>query len=264
MSDVDRGAPSRTVRFAKRYAVAAVGSAFALTAGVMKGRHRQLIRQIAAHFGHSGELPRRLPSVAADEITSARTPITLAELFPAVGNVTLAELVVLARLARESEPSSIFEIGTFDGRTTLALAMNAPDANVFTLDLPPTEQTKMNIEPGERVFVDKPMSGARFQGTPESARITQLYGDSATFDFKPYAAQLVFVDGSHAYDYVLSDADRALSLVGNGPGVLVFHDYGEWDGVTRALEHLARTDRRFAGLKWVEGTTLAVLHVVGR
>ena len=45
-------------------------------------------------------------------------------------------------------------------------------------------------------------------------QITQLYGDSANFDFSPYAGRmgLVFVDGSHSYDYVLQDTASALRL----------------------------------------------------
>lgn len=63
----------------------------------------------------------------------------------------------------------------------------------------------------------------------------------------------MFVDGSHAYDYVLSDTDRALDLVDAG-GIIVWHDYGVWEGVTRALEEIEA--QRRPGLKHIKGTSL--------
>ncbi len=250
------------VRFAKRYAIAAGGALYAFTVGIGSPRNRHLIHDIARRFGHrDGDAPR-LPTVALDELTCASTEVALAEPVARDGNVSLVELLVLARLVRERRPRHVFEIGTFDGRTTLSLAMNArDDAVVYTLDLPSEQPTELALERSERAFIEKPISGERFQGTDAARKIVQLYGDSATFDFTLFRAELVFVDGSHSYEYVLSDSLRALTLVGGRAGAIVWHDYSEWPGVTRALDHLASHDRRFADLRWVEGTTLAVLIV---
>lgn len=252
--------PSKLPQLLARYARAAAGTAWALTGGVTQRRHRALVRQIAAHFGHDESFPRTLPPVAIAAITRDDTSVALPEPLAADGNVTLLELLVLARLVRERQPRALFEIGTFDGRTTLALASNAPaDAHTFTLDLPPATPTRHALAPGERQFVEKDRSGARFLGAPVAARITQLYGDSATFDFVSHRADFVFVDGSHACDYVIGDSERALQLTG-GRGTIVWHDYGTWEDVTRALNELQARDPRFAGLRWVEGTTLAILQ----
>ena len=246
--------------FAKRYATAAGGALYAFTLGVGDARNRRLIQEIARRFGHRDGEPPRLPAIGIDEITNAATSVVLPEPIANDGNVSLLELLVLARVVRELRPQRLFEIGTFDGRTTLALAMNAPnDAQVYTLDLPAESPTALAIERSERAFVDKPVSGARFLGTDAARKITQLFGDSATFDFSPYRAELVFVDASHSYEYVLNDSARALAIIGDSPGVIVWHDYGEWPGVTRALDELATSDSRFTNLRWIRGTTLAVL-----
>jgi hypothetical protein len=190
-----------------------------------------------------------------------RKPIRLVAAAKADGNVNLAELGVLAQAAAALASGIIVEIGTFDGRTTLNLAVNAPaQTPVFTLDLPPEEASAFALAPGERQYVDKPKPGARFRAAAPpwaeaAARITQLAGDSATFDWSPYAAKagLVFVDGSHAYDYVKKDSETALRLIAAGGSVL-WHDYGRWEGVTRALEEL-EAERRL-GLRHVRGTSL--------
>ena len=46
-----------------------------------------------------------------------------------------------------------------------------------------------------------------------------------------------------------------------GRSIVFWHDYGEWEGVTRALNELRAVDSRFSGLRHVRGTTLAFLEV---
>jgi hypothetical protein len=86
-------------------------------------------------------------------------------------------------------------------------------------------------------------------------KIHQLLGDSATFDYSPYrnSCSLVFVDGSHAYEYVMADTRAAMSMVKKN-GVIIWHDYGIWEGVTRALEEL--DEREHFGLRNISGTSL--------
>ncbi len=87
-------------------------------------------------------------------------------------------------------------------------------------------------------------------------KINQLYGDSASFDFSPFynTCSLVFVDGSHAYKYAVSDTREAIKMVRKG-GVIIWHDYGIWEGVTKALEEIETKERM--GLCNIEGTSLA-------
>ena len=204
-----------------------------------------------------------LPAVDWQEAIDVRA-IRIVEPQKNSGDVSLGELAVLASAAAALRAGDeIIEIGTFDGRTTLNLAINAPaQYRVFTLDLPPDAAPKFDLAPGERAYVEKPRSGRRFlQAPPEWAaaagRITQLIGDSATYDWSPHAgrAGLVFVDGSHAYDYVSADSETAFRLLAD-KGMVIWHDYGVWEGVTRALEEIEAS--RQLGLRHVRGTSLVV------
>lgn len=204
-----------------------------------------------------------LPEVGWTQCVDVAVP-RVWEARKANGNVRISEVALLAAFASRCRAgSALFEIGTFDGRTTLNLALNAPVAcPVYTLDLPASEATRFELAPGERHMVEKPVSGARYEAYRQRqpaaiGRIHQLLGDSARFDFSPYAGtcSLVFVDGSHAYDYVLSDTRAAMTLVEAG-GTIVWHDYGIWEGVTRGLEELEQRER--LGLRNLRGTSLVI------
>ncbi len=206
----------------------------------------------------------RLPIIALTDVLPSKLGLTLLEPLAEGGNVSMLEVMVIAALARNSEPPSAFEIGTFDGRTALNIAANLKEGGkVWTLDLPKAGlgETQFELAPGESAFVDKKVSGAKFKGTVHSGQITQLYGDSATFDFSPFAEKmgLVFVDGSHAYEYVLKDTASALRLVADG-GTILWHDYQQdWPGVIRALNELRAKDSACANLRRIEGTSLVML-----
>lgn len=249
------------LRFAKRYAVATAGALYAFTLGLRARKHRALVHAIADHFGYSDHPLLELPPVQLESVTSAGTTIIL----PAVefhdGNVSLFELVAIAKLIAERRPIAVFEIGTFDGRTTATLSANTPSsAVVFTLDLPAGTPTRFALASDDIKYVAKPMSGSKLIGSLYAPKVQQLYGDSATFDFEPYKASFVFVDGSHAYDYVINDSRRALQILAGEPGTILWHDYGTWEDVTVALNHLRR-EALFAGLRRIEGTSLAILDV---
>jgi hypothetical protein len=235
---------------------------------------RSVYLPVSAFGRELRSLSRRLRGVTRGQKTSLPladwrevidpAPIRLLQAPKSSGDVNLAELAVLASAASASRVGKeIIEIGTFDGRTTLNLAINSrPHLDVFTLDLPSDLAPKFALAQGEAAFVQKPRSGRHFREAPAAwagpaRRITQLFGDSATYDWSAHLgrAGLVFVDGSHAYDYVVADTDTALRLVTN-KGMVIWHDYGVWDGVTRALEEIEAS--RHLGLRHVRGTSLVV------
>jgi hypothetical protein len=165
------------------------------------------------------------------------------------GTGRLLEIAGLAYLMRTVKPATIFEIGTFRGQTTRILAMNSPKGSrIATLDLEP-EKTEHKV-------------GEIFAASPERGMITQLAGDSKTFDYSAWAGQcdFVWVDGCHDYDYLVSDTINALKLA--KPGALIgWHDYRpavSWSGVTRGLREFATAH---PGLRHIRGTTICLYRM---
>jgi predicted O-methyltransferase YrrM len=179
-------------------------------------------------------------------------------------NISEFELLTICSLVAQIRARRVFEIGTYDGRTTLAIARNiAHDGHVYTLNLPEDWQPKHPGKLGADVeLASKVKSGERFLGTPEAARITQLWGDSATFDYLPYRAQMdvVFIDGAHSSEYAESDTRNALSLVRPEGGLIIWHDATRY-GVAPFL----RRYRKEFGvpLRIIRDTSIGIVARVG-
>jgi hypothetical protein len=129
-------------------------------------------------------------------------------------------------------------------------------AEVYTLDLPRELATDLAGYSSQDAALLQPREaiGRAYRDFNANGRVNQLFGDSRTFDFRPFrgTAEFVLVDACHLYDYVLSDSRQALQLLG-GRGVVVWHDFGASRDVTRALKRLARE----VAIVHVEGTFLA-------
>jgi predicted O-methyltransferase YrrM len=177
------------------------------------------------------------------------------------GGTSDAEAWVLAVLARRAK--LMFEFGTCTGKTAYLWARNSPpDARVVTLTLAPDDvasyRQESSDDPSDVKFALRESSHTHFlySGSAVAQKVQQLFGDSKTFDVSPWEGRcdLVFVDGSHAYSYVVSDSQKALRLVAPG-GLVLWHDYAgprHAPGVYRALNELVG----HAPLMHIEGTTL--------
>jgi predicted O-methyltransferase YrrM len=251
--------------FAKKYLFSLGACVYLFLFGFLVPRNRLLISRICSHFGFipPKQIVPRFGTVDVASLLGGRDePLKLRELTHVDGNVSVLELVVLATLVRRHAPETIFEIGTFDGRTTLNLALNSPDtARVFTLDLPRWEaaNTKLPTQNGDVRYVVKDVSGARFHNTDVENKIQLLYGDSAVFDFTPYrnAIDFLFIDGAHSYEYVLNDTRAALKMLRNGRGVILWHDCALDTPVVRALNELHAAHPELESMRLIKGTTLA-------
>lgn len=166
---------------------------------------------------------------------------------------------VLAALCRATGAKTFFEIGTNRGRTAWTVARNNPQIEVHTLDLAaPDASTTFALNDSDRGFFgDEWASGEAFHGTPEQDRIHAVFGDSATFDYTPYAGRMdvVFVDGAHSYDYVRSDTENALRML-SPTGVLAWDDYPGIPGVYQLIDEIGPTLDR--PLYHVRGTRLVL------
>jgi predicted O-methyltransferase YrrM len=190
------------------------------------------------------------PEMPLARVMDDTTTVTVVNLPANSFNVSECELLALAAFTARVRARRVFEIGTADGRTTRNFALNVgPGGQVYTLNMDLAHDT---------THQQSTPVGSRFTGTPEAAKITQLWGDSRRFDFSPYtgSCQVVFIDADHSDAGVTQDSERALSIVDKDGGVILWHDALRY-GVKTALPRLMR--RLQLPVCLIAGTNLAVL-----
>jgi hypothetical protein len=174
-----------------------------------------------------------------------------------------ADLVSMCMLCRILKPRVIFEIGTLRGAGALHWVGNAPEADLYTLDLPASASPSLAVTSLDCAHISShaETSLLEFEGKTEAQRIHCLYGDSATFDFSPFAGRvdLFFIDGAHSYEYVRNDTLRAFSCCKPG-SVIAWHDYGRvgLNSVSKWLHELSRDGRE---IYRIPGGSLAYTRV---
>jgi predicted O-methyltransferase YrrM len=183
---------------------------------------------------HRRPFAQVFPQCAVDEIT-LRSPL---DRDPDT-SVTLVEATFLCALARAMQPLNILEIGTFDGNTTLNLAINTrPESRITTLDIGPSSEV-----------------GSVYKRSAHASRITEVIADSTRIDWSTLGGpfDMIFIDGCHTYAAAKSDTANAVQNL-RPQGLIVWHDYGSIKDVAQAVDEF--TDR--LEISALEGTTLAV------
>jgi len=175
------------------------------------------------------------------------------------GGTSVGELAILAAVTRLLQPRCVFEIGTFNGRTTSVFLMNAPaEARVYSLDLPP--DTKPNSEAmidSDCRLVERRRLAAYVYEHGLEARFEQLLGDSMAFDPARFEGrvELGFIDGAHALAYVRNDTEKMARMI-TPQGMVFWHDYGGRGRFGPLTAYLESLQKKFALFR-VPGTTLA-------
>jgi len=205
----------------------------------------------------AGELLRtRLPLVTIDSVIAGTMTdmdaVTLKAVRTHEHNCSVFELFVLAAVAKAVKPRRVVEIGTYDGRSSLAMALNLPPDHVQS-------QAGRPIAYDEKL-AEKVTSGYRWKGHEAANSITQVFANSMEFDFSPYrTSQLIFIDGGHSETVVNSDTKKCLEIIDRENGAILWHDATRY-GVKPALERLAAQGHKIC---LIEGTSVAILRFQG-
>lgn len=176
------------------------------------------------------------------------------------GGTSVEELAVLSAVTSLLQPRKVFEIGTYNGKTTSAFILNSePGTEIISLDLP-NDQAPASSDsnlPSDRGLIATRQLGQCIREMGLEGRYNQVLCNSLEFDSAPHAnsVELAFIDGAHELRYVKSDTEKVATMSTN-EAMVFWHDYGG-KGIFRPLTRYLDSLSRSAPIHRVAGTTLA-------
>jgi predicted O-methyltransferase YrrM len=158
-----------------------------------------------------------LPVIGMDRLIGSGT-VSLGPMTFLDGGSLPTDMMLLAGLAEGIPGCTYFEIGTWRGESAAIVASRA--LSCHTLSLTDREMQRMGVP--------DPIIRSHRLFSEGIGNITHLRGDSRYFDFAALDMKfdLVFIDGAHQYDFVLSDTKKVFEHLAHENTVVVWHDYG--------------------------------------
>lgn len=127
----------------------------------------------------------------------------------------------LATVVRNLQPSACLDIGTARGHSAALMALNAPQATVATVNIPPEEFAQGGTFTTMKLAREE--IGEYYRGR-NLTNIRQIYANTATWepDFGPL--DVAYIDGSHDTWFVINDTLKVLPHMKPG-GFVLWHDF---------------------------------------
>lgn len=155
--------------------------------------------------------------------------ISISQLFPGFdveisnycyleGSSLAIDIAFLRKLASGYKDCNYFELGCWRGESLYNLAQVSKSCTALSLSK--EEMTEMGVEKEiieQTHFFSKDLMNVKF-----------INHNSLTYDFNLIKDRfdVLFIDGDHHYESIVSDTKNVLSLRRNDQSVIVWHDYG--------------------------------------
>jgi hypothetical protein len=145
------------------------------------------------------------------------------------GDTVPHTMILLSSLSKDK---TVFEFGTFRGQTTYNLSKTATEVYTFDFGDNISNEGYPGYEVGEVYKKNNALN------------ITQLIGDSVTYDFSKLHNKfdIIWLDGGHSYNVCKKDFENSLQMIKqNTTTIIAIDDYPAWLGVKQAVEEIAQT-----------------------
>lgn len=130
---------------------------------------------------------------------------------------------VLGSVMRNARPAVALEIGTSQGKGTVLMALNAPEAKIYTVNIPPEEIASGagGVFTTDTLKVDEIGSAYRDRGL---SNVVQILANTASWEPDIGKIGVAFIDGCHDTDFVVRDTIKVLAHMQPG-GFIMWHDF---------------------------------------
>jgi predicted O-methyltransferase YrrM len=193
---------------------------------------RRAAEWAAAITRHAAAAVRHLPPrVTLFYLTALALAVIRRDRFTLASATRPGDLQALLELARGA--TSVAEIGTGPGWSSIAIALTQPECRIVSFDVEP--------RPVERY--------ARLVPRSVRERIRFVLGDGAGGAAGAPLVDFVFIDSSHQFEETVETFEAWRPKL-RSPGTVVFHDYGnpDYPGVEQAVAQLGLEGRAQGGV----------------
>lgn len=147
---------------------------------------------------------------------------------------------IIFHLIKKNNLKFFVEIGTATGKTSYSLLSNIDNIHVTTIDpykfYPSYVDGKSNqsILDNLRIKAQRTLQPFVKEGR---CKMINLFSDQAAEQIQ--STDMVFIDANHSYEYVKKDIEIYMPKIKKG-GILCGHDYKAYEGVTKAVNEIAK------------------------
>lgn len=195
-----------------------------------------------------------------------------------IGGLHLLESSILVSMIKLTNPSNIFEFGTYMGASTVLMASNSPNYTlVTTLDVDnqseiteqePSSYNLQNAHDNDNFLRSKFRNNGAIhieRCKPDiKDKIIQIFCNSKDLDIEKQnfrkKFELIFIDGGHDYETIESDTKKALDMA-TDDAVIIWHDYTSQ--IHRDVTYFINEMSKNSKIIHVQNTMLA-LHFRGK
>jgi len=140
-----------------------------------------------------------------------------------VNECRIRDAETLATVMRNVDPSVCLEIGTSEGHGTALMALNAPQAQIYTVNIPPEEIIAGEGGKLTTIALEREKIGSYYRQR-NLTNITQILANTAHWEPEIGSIDMAFVDGCHDTEFVYKDTCKILKHTKSGSFIL-WHDF---------------------------------------
>jgi predicted O-methyltransferase YrrM len=127
----------------------------------------------------------------------------------------------LAATIRNTDPKVCLDIGTGLGHSAARMAVNAPPAKIYTVNIPPEEFEDGGVYTTVKLEKEQIGSYYRERGFEN---VTQIFANTAYWEPDIGQIDVAYIDGSHDTRFVINDTLKVLKYTKPGSFIL-WHDF---------------------------------------
>lgn len=124
---------------------------------------------------------------------------------------------------KNSGAKTALEIGTSTGHTTALMSINAPNATIHTMNIPPEEILSGEGGKYTTIALEREKIGSYYKSY-QLKNIVQILCNSAKWTPNIGQIDVAFIDGSHDTEFVYNDTLKLLPFMPKGSYIL-WHDF---------------------------------------